>query len=267
MKKDNQAKIIRLVSMMTLISATAGVVKAGGLVEVDIDFATDFSAPLNINNPYWQLLPGNTYVYRAIEEDECVVNEIVVTEMIKDDFNYPYDDIEARVVDDRAWADPDCDGIGDGEALEVTEDWYAQDDFGHIWYFGEKTRDEDGSTEGSWEAGEDVAEVGSTAEPGIIMLAHPDVSTDGSVLAAPGMFYQQEYYEDEAEDMGKVKRLNTNVTLEMENTLADSEHTGCLKTKEWTPLDPGAVEHKYYCPYVGLVLIEELKGGQQFGLN
>jgi hypothetical protein len=74
-------------------------------------------------------------------------------------------------------------------------------------------------------------------------------------------FYEQEYYEDEAEDMGKVKRLHAKVTLEMENTLADSEYTGCLKTKEWTPLEPGAVEHKYYCPYVGLVLIEELQGG------
>jgi len=26
-------------------------------------------------------------------------------------------------------------------------------------------------------------------------------------------------------------------------------------------VEPGAVEHKYYCPYVGLVLINELSGG------
>ena len=61
--------------------------------------------------------------------------------------------------------------------------------------------------------------------------------------------------------MGKVKRLNAKVTLEMENTLADSKYTGCLKTKEWTPLGPGEVEFKYYCPNAGLVLIEELQGG------
>ena len=30
-------------------------------------------------------------------------------------------------------------------------------------------------------------------------------------------------------------------------------------TKEWTPLEPGNVEHKYYKQGVGLVLIEELK--------
>ncbi|MGW8182103.1 MAG: hypothetical protein ACWGQW_25520, partial [bacterium] len=253
--------IFCLLSMGVLLGATAGVVKAGGQVEVDIDFATDFSDPLNISNPYWPLQPGNTFVYRAGEDDECVVNIIVVTENTKSDFGAPYDQITARVVEDKEWADDGCDGIPDGDPLEETEDWYAQDDFGHIWYFGEDTIDEEGSTEGSWEAGSDVAGIGSNAEPGIIMLAHPDVSTDDSVLAAPGLFYEQEYYEDEAEDMGKVKRLNAKVALEMDNTLVDSDYTGCLKTKEWTPLEAGAVEHKYYCPYVGLVLIEELQGG------
>ena len=261
MKISNQAKIIRLVSSVALMSATAGAVNAGGLVEVDIDFANDFTSSLNIDNPYWQLQPGNTFVYRAIEDDECLVNVIVVTDLMKDDFVAPYDQIEARVVDDTEWEDTDCDGDGDGDPLEVTQDWYAQDNFGHIWYFGEETIDEEGSTEGSWEAGKDVAGVGSIAEPGIVMLAHPDVSTDDSVLAAPGLFYEQEFYEEEAEDMGKVKRLNAKITLEMENNLATSEYTDCLQTKEWTPVEPGAVEHKHYCPYVGLVLINELSGG------
>jgi hypothetical protein len=180
---------------------------------------------------------------------------------MKNDFVAPYDGIVARVVEDIEWADSDCDGIGDGDPLEVTQDWYAQDDFGHIWYFGEETIDDEGSTEGSWEAGKDVAGIGSIAEPGIIMLAHPDVSTAESVLAAPGLFYRQEYYEDEAEDFGKVKRLDANVSLEMDNNLPD-QYTGCLKTKEWNAVEPGSVEHKYYCPYTGLVLINELSGGK-----
>ena len=261
MKIDIQVKIIRFVSLVVLMSATVGVVNAGGRVEVDIDFSADFNDPLTINNPYWQLLPGNTFVYRAVEDDECLVNEVVVTELTKNDFVTPYDNITARVVDDTEWEDTDCDGVGDGDPLEVTQDWYAQDDFGHIWYFGEETIDEESSTEGSWEAGKDVADVGSIAEPGIVMLAHPDVSTTDSVLAAPGLFYEQEFYEDEAEDMGKVKRLNASVVLEMQNNLATSEYTDCLQTKEWTPVEPGAVEHKYYCPYTGLVLINELSGG------
>lgn len=260
MKILNQKFIVRFFSLVVCMGVTAGAVKAGGLVDVDIDFATDFSDSLTIDNPYWQLLPGNTFVYRAIEDDECLVNEVVVTELTKSDFVAPYDQITARVVDDMEWEDTNCDGIGDGEPLEVTQDWYAQDDFGHIWYFGEETEDEEGSTEGSWEAGKDVDGIGSIAEPGIVMLAHPDVSTADSVLAAPGLFYEQEYYEEIAEDMGKVKRLNAKVVLEMDNNIAD-EYTGCLQTKEWTALEPGAVEHKHYCPYTGLVLINELSGG------
>jgi len=46
----------------------------------------------------------------------------------------------------------------------------------------------------------------------------------------------------------------------MDNNLAD-EYADCLKIKEWSPVEPGAVEHKYYCPYLGLVVINELSGG------
>jgi hypothetical protein len=39
-------------------------------------------------------------------------------------------------------------------------------------------------------------------------------------------------------------------------------------TREWTPLEPGEIEHKFYCPSTmtgnpvsgGLMLVEELKG-------
>ena len=261
MKIVNRTICVQLISLLVLMSTISGAVNAGGLVKLDIDFANDFTDPLNIDNPYWQLLPGNTFVYRAIEDDECLVNEVVVTGLIKKDFVAPYDLIKVRVVDDTEWADSDCKGIGDGDPLEVTQDWYAQDVFGHLGFFGEETVDEEGSTEGSWEAGKDVADVGSIAEPGIIMLAHPDVSTVGSVLTAPGLFYEQEFYEDEAEDMGKVKRLNAKVVLEMDNNLLTSEYTDCLQTKEWTALEPGSIEHKHYCPYTGLVLINELSGG------
>lgn len=256
-----QMGFIYSISLLVCMSATAGAVKAGGLLEVDVDFGTDFPDPLTIDNPYWELMQGKTFVYRAVEGDECIVNEVVVTGMTKSDFVAPYEQITARVVEDTEWEDANCDGIGEGEPLETTKDWYAQDRYGHIWYFGEDTIDEEGSTEGSWEAGKDIAGVGSIAEPGIIMLAHPDISMGGSVLAAPGVFYRQEYYEDEAEDMGKVLRLNAKVSLEMENGLTVDQYTDCLKTKEWTALEPAAVEHKFYCPYVGLVLVEELTGG------
>ena len=41
----------------------------------------------------------------------------------------------------------------------------------------------------------------------------------------------------------------------------DDFEDDCLKTKEWTTLEPSAIEHKYYCPEDCLVLIEEVSGG------
>ena len=45
--------------------------------------------------------------------------------------------------------------------MEVTNDWYAQDSDGNVWYLGEDTKEyEDGkvvSTAGSWEHGVDGA--------------------------------------------------------------------------------------------------------------
>ena len=72
--------------------------------------------------------------------------------------------------------------------------------------------------------------------------------------------YQQEYWEDEAEDWGAVLRLNANVSIDY------GDFEACLMTREWTPLEPGEIEHKFYCPEqggsgpAGLMFIEELKG-------
>ncbi len=78
------------------------------------------------------------------------------------------------------------------------------------------------------------------------------------MLAEPGHgdFYSQEYYPDAAEDMGKVlnfRRVDTPFVGQFDN---------CLKTKEWNPLEPGSVEHKFYCYGIGLVLVEENAGGK-----
>ena len=78
------------------------------------------------------------------------------------------------------------------------------------------------------------------------------------VLGDPveGLAYQQEFLEDEAEDMGKVLKLAVTVELESFGPFTD-----CLKTKEWTPLERGHIEHKFYCPTGGgLMLINEKHG-------
>jgi hypothetical protein len=143
--------------------------------------------------------------------------------------------VNTTVVHDKVWAD--------GKLIEETFDWYAQDKEGNVWYLGEDSKEfEDGkvvSTEGSWEAGVD------SAKPGIIMKANPHVG-DG---------YLQDYYAGHAEDMAEVVSLNESVSV------ASESYENCLKTREWTSLDPGKEENKYYAQGVGTVLEMSAKGG------
>jgi hypothetical protein len=123
----------------------------------------------------------------------------------------------------------------DDEIVEVAWDYYAQHDNGDVYYFGEHVDNyEDGVVDnhgGQWIAGE----VG--AMPGIIMPRWPRV----------GQTFQQEFAPGIAEDMATV--LRTNVTV----TVPAGTFRGCLKTLDFTPLEPGIWEFKWYCPGVGLV--------------
>ena len=156
-------------------------------------------------------------------------------------FEGVYAGTNARIVLDRGWVDQGCVFGLDFQVFmatspvpeESTYDWYAQDSEKNIWYMGENTFD--GDYGGSFTAGCDGAEAG------IVVLGNP----------YKGAFYQQEFYEGEAEDWGKV--LN----------LTEKNGTKYMKTKEWSPLEPGAIEHKFYRSFGGggeLFLIEELKG-------
>lgn len=221
-----------LLSAVILLGFSIGVVQAGPCELPDFE-SDNFSNPTIINNPYWPLVPGTTFVYEPVPNEDNVVNTITVTDGIKT-ITVDGESIDCRVVYDVETVD--------GVLTEETYDWYAQDNAGNIWYCGEDTLEylpEGGtSTEGSWEAGVDGA------LPGYLILAEP----------RPGICYQQEYYEDVAEDRAKVLRLNAKVSLETDDFFED-----CLATKEWSQLEPGNVEHKYYAEGVGLVLIEELK--------
>lgn len=196
----------------------------------DLDPA-DFVAV--VDNPYFPLIPGTTWRYESEEDGET---EVTVTQVTSDTRTIL--GIAATVVLDRVYVD--------GELAEWTLDWYAQDEDGNVWYLGEETREyEDGevvSTEGSWEAGVDGAQAG------VIMWGDP--------AAHKGKSYRQEYYEGEAEDMGKVLQLDAKVEVPY------GSFTGCLKTMDWTPLERGIREHKYYCPNVGLVLEVQPRGGR-----
>ena len=132
---------------------------------------------------------------------------------------------------------------GGGGFVEVTDDWYAQDKAGNVWYLGEDTKEyENGkvsSTTGSWEHGVDGAYAG------IIMPAKP----------RPGVTYRQEYYKGEAEDEAKVLSVDAKVSVPF------GTFENCVKTQETTPLEPDVVEYKYYARGVGHVLRTTEDGG------
>jgi hypothetical protein len=188
----------------------------------------DFVA--GVTNPYFPLVPGTVFHYRSETPEGVETNDVAVTRDTKQILG-----VTATVVHDQVFLD--------GELAEDTFDWFAQDREGNVWYFGEDSREiEDGqvvSTEGSWEAG-----IGDN-EPGIIMLAHPEV----------GLAYRQEIAPDIAEDMARV--LSQKASADVPYGSFES----CVGTLEWTLIEPGVREHKTYCPGVGLVLEDQPKGG------
>ncbi len=185
-----------------------------------------------IDNPYFPLEPGTTFIYRGENEGTPIRIEVIVTRETKEIMG-----VMTTVVRQINYED--------GVLVEDTLDWFAQDKDGNVWYFGEDTKafDENGnvSTEGSWEAGVDGA------KPGIIMLAH----------SRKGDRYQQEYYPGEAEGMAQVLGYKDSLCVRY----------GCFKDvlqiKEWSPLDPGVVEHKFYAKGVGLIFATVVKGGEE----
>jgi hypothetical protein len=185
-----------------------------------------------ITNPYWPMRPGSRWVYRETDKGEVLKVVVTVTDQTKRIAN----GIQARVVHDVV--------TQDGEPVEVTDDWYAQDAEGNVWYLGEDTAEyENGkvvSREGSFEAGVDGA------QPGIAVPAHPQ----------PGLAYRQEYYAGQAEDRAKV--LGTDATA----GVPFGSFEGVLKTEDTNPLsEPPQVEHKFYARDVGPVLVIGISGG------
>lgn len=183
-----------------------------------------------VTNPLFPLPRGTRLIYQGHEDGEP---ERVVTEVTRD--HKTILGVPVVVVLDRVFLN--------SELIEKTFDWYAQDRAGNVWYFGEDTKEfEHGrvvSTEGSFEAGK------HGARAGILMWAHPVLSRITPQEIAPGV----------AEDKAKVLDLDATVTAPY-----GTQHH-CLKQAEFTPLEPGALEYKYYCPGIGIVRERDVRGG------
>ena len=212
-------------------ASTAASTLPTGSEPVSLDPA-DFTT--KIDNPYWPMTPGSRWVYKETDKKGTVQQvEVTVTDQTKQIAN----GIEARVVHDVV--------SEDGQPVEVTDDWYAQDSAGNVWYLGEDTAEyENGkvvSREGSFEAGVDGA------QPGIVVPANPEV----------GQAYRQEYYKGQAEDKAKVLSLGAQASVPF------GSFDGVLETEDVNPLNEPkpAVEHKFYARDVGPVLVISISGG------
>jgi hypothetical protein len=190
-----------------------------------------FSA--KVDNPWFPLKPGSVYTYRGIKDGQPSRETLTVTHETA-----TIDGAPCVVLDDRLFVN--------NRLHERTTDWYTQDNRGNVWYFGEQTATlaRDGhvaSTEGSWRAGKDGA------VPGIYMSAHPTV----------GFTARQEFYKGHAEDHFEVIALHANIKVPWGRSNA------ALLTKEWTPLEPGVIDQKYYVRGVGTVLEQAVKGSNE----
>jgi hypothetical protein len=200
-----------------------------GAEQVAIDPA-DFTT--RIDNPYWPMKPGSRWVYRETDSEGAEQRVVVtVTNRTKKIAN----GVVARVVRDVV--------TEDGTPVEVTDDWYAQDADGNIWYMGEDTTEyENGkpvSKSGSFEAGVDGA------QPGIIMPADPQ----------PGLSFRQEYYKGEAEDEGEIVKTDAQAEVPF------GHFDPALMTQDTNPLEPKVLEFKFYARGVGPVLAVSVSGG------
>jgi RTX calcium-binding nonapeptide repeat (4 copies) len=185
----------------------------------------------DIDNPLMPLRPGTTFIYENADDGEQVT--VTVTGQTR-----VVDGVECVVVHDTARVN--------GLVIEDTHDWYAQDADGNVWYFGEETAEYDPgnpdpvSTEGSWEAGVDGA------EPGVVMLADPEVGTR----------YRQEYSQGVAEDWAEVKSLDAHTDVPY------GSFDEVLRTLDVNPLDP-STEQKFYAEGVGNLLATDEEGGRE----
>ena len=186
-----------------------------------------------IDNPYFPLPVGALWHVRVTNQEGTVQQQVIT---VTDKTRKMGDGVTARVVHDVV--------SEHGKPVEVTEDWYAQDKEGNVWYFGEDTAEiHNGKrdTSGSFEAGL------NGADAGIAMLAHPTV----------GQTYREEYYVGHAEDRSRV------LALDQQAEVPFGHFRNVILTEDYSPVEPNVLELKMYAPGIGQVLAQTVSGGSE----
>ncbi len=193
--------------------------------------AKNFPEPTKITNQYLPLAPGTKFVFEGRKESIPLRVELLVTNQTK-----VVQGITTIVVSDKEFEA--------GQLVDETLDWFAQDNRGNVWFFGEyATQYRAGQVrghDGSWEAGV------KGAKPGIVMPASPESQV--------GRAYRQQVAPGVAEDLAKVVKLNESLCVPVRCFQGN-----VLVTEEWSRLDP-EIKHKYYAPGVGNIRSIVVKG-------
>jgi hypothetical protein len=215
------------------VTAPAGSTTSGLVAALPPQPSPDDWAP-EITNPWLPFVPGTTLTYTGMKDGQPTVDTYVVTARKKVVNGAP-----ATVV---------LNTLRTGKhEIEGTEDWYAQDKQGNVWYLGEATQtfDKNGrvlSTTGSWQAGV------NGAEAGLFMPAEPNV----------GGAHYQEYYRGHAEDAYKIISVNGTITVPY------GTYKNAVVTQEMTALEPNIISQKYYIKGIGQVYENDIKGSTEY---
>jgi hypothetical protein len=229
---DMKTRILVLSTVATLAAAISAVLVAPSARSQAVEgappmpSASSFSA--HVDNPWFPLLPGTRWIYTGVKDGKPTRDIVTATHQTKTIQGVP-----CIAVRDRLYMR--------GHLEERTTDWYSQDSHGNVWYLGENTAElnADGhvtSTEGTWKAGV------SGAKAGIYIPGHPRF----------GQTNLQEFLKGHAEDHFKI--------IGLFNTVAPAGKANTMLTREWTPLEPGVIDHKMYVHGIGTVLEQSQRG-------
>lgn len=236
--------VLAAAGLAVVVAVTTGVVvgstgagsTAAGSTAVDHSAPavrpSDFTHPRG--NPYFPLQPGLVLRYEGTDGLQKFRERVTITHKTK-----MIQGVKATVVRDvlrRA----------DGTLAESTHDYYAEDNSGNVWYFGEATATYDRhgnvkSREGSWLAGV------KGGEAGLIMPANP----------RPTDAYRQEFWRGHAEDQAWIVQNNATVKV----PLGTYDHV--VRSYEWSRLEKSNVSVKFYARGLGTISEHDVAGGTE----
>lgn len=211
-------------------------------------FLANFRRPSRMNR-YFPLKVGYRWEYRG-------GSEVVRVEVL--DRTRLIEGVRCVVVRDTV--------ISKGKVIEDTFDWLAQAKDRGVWYCGEEVKDYETfpgdrpvlpelvSIDGSFKTGRDGA------KPGLLFPPVPIV----------GQVYREEFSLGNAEDLagvlttsygyGRTPELDRRVPWSLASRLCAGD---CVVTNNYSPIEPGVLERKYYARGVGLFLTINLNTGER----